>query len=98
AIEESAARALHAGKDVIDRLRPDPDELAADDARDEIRRNIEDGLDGRALQPPAQDTGHRLGKDLHLWSQRNAEVDAAIRPDLQENADGIGALLVLADI
>ncbi len=99
AIEEGAAGALHAGEDVIDRLGPHADELAADDPRDEIRRHIEDRLDGGRVQPLAEDAGHRLGENLHLRPERDAEVDLrASGSDLQEDADGIGAFLVLADI
>ncbi len=83
---------------VVGGLAPHPHQLGADDAGDEVLRQIENFLRGRAVEAFAEDRGHGAGQGLHFRTERHAQMCFAFVIDLKINADFIRALLIFADV
>src|SRR5439155_16834314 len=83
---------------VINRLAANADQFRADDACDEIARQIANFLWRAALQAFAKNRGHRAGERLHFRAERHTDVGSAVFIGMQINADGVHAFLVFADI
>ena len=98
AVEVNFADAFDPRQHVINRLAPDTDQLAPDDPGNEIARQLENFLRRPAVEAFAEDRRHGAGERLHFRTERHAKVRFAFIIDLEINADGIGALLVFANV
>ena len=82
AIEVHFADPLDAREHVVNRLAADAHKLGADDARDEIARQIENLLGRSTLQALAKDSRHCTGQRLHFRSERHANLRLALFIDV----------------
>jgi hypothetical protein len=96
--EEGFGSAFHAREDVVDRLRALADEFGADDAGDEVGGDGEDFFRGAAFETAAEDGGHGLGEGLDFGTERDFELGMVLGVDVEEDADGVGAFFVFADV
>ena len=97
-IQINFADAFDPREHVVNRLAPHPYQFRAHDAGHEIARQLEHFLRRAAIEAFAQNRGHRAGERLHFRPQRHAKMRFALVVDLEINADGIRAFLVLAHI
>ncbi len=98
AVQPDLGGALHAREDVVDGLAALADEVGSDDLRHEVGFDFEDLLRSLALEAFAENGSHRLRQRLYLGSEGDAEVGFQILADLEKDANGVGAFLVLADV
>ena len=89
---------FHAAEDVVDGLASQSNEFSANDARDKVSGDVHDFFGGAAVEPFAENRGHGPGKRLDFVTEAHLEVAAARVVDVQEDADGVGAFLVFADV
>ena len=97
-VEPNFADAFDACEHIIDRLTADTHQLCANDAPDEITREIEDFLWCRAFESFAKNRCHGAGKRLHFRTERHANVCSAVFIHVQINADCVCAFLVFPHI
>ena len=97
-VDVNFADAFDPREHVINRLAPHPDELASDDPGHEIARQIENLPRRPAVEPFAQDGGHRPGQGLHFRAERHPKMRFPGVIDLEVNTDGIRAFLVFPNV
>ena len=97
-VEPDFADAFDACEHVINGLTANAHQLRADDAPDEIAREIENFLRRRAFQSLAKNRCHGAGKRLHLRTERHANARSAVFVHVQIYADRVCAFLIFPHI
>src|SRR5262249_50313983 len=97
-VQPDFADAFDPRENVIHGLATEAHQFLADDAAYEIIGRIENLLWRRAVEALAKNGRHRASERLHFRAEGHANVGFAHFIDVQINADGVGALLVFANI
>jgi hypothetical protein len=97
-VQPDFANTLYPCEDIINSLAAESHQFSADDARNEVTRQIQNLLRRGAVEALAKNGRHRASQRLHFRSERHANLCLALVIHVQINADCVGAFLVLPNI